>query len=132
MAALATATFGTAARRGFFLAAGAVVGSIGLFGVSQAVRPAFAALACAASGFGLILYLSTGQSTLQLAVPDHRRGRVLALWAMTLSASAPLGHLLAGQAVMLVGVGPVLLMMAAGAGLVAVGITILVVVREFR
>ena len=48
------------------------------------------------AGFGLVLYLSTGQSTLQLAVPDDRRGRVLALWAMTLSASAPIGHLLAG------------------------------------
>ena len=47
--------------------------------VRRSMRPAFAALACAASGFGLILYLSTGQSTLQLAVPDDRRGRVLAL-----------------------------------------------------
>ena len=32
-------------------------------------------------------------------MPDDKRGRVLALWAMTLSASAPIGHLLAGQAV---------------------------------
>jgi hypothetical protein len=132
VAALATATFGTTARRGFFLAAGAVAGSIGLLGVSQTMRPGLAALACAASGFGLILYLSTAQSTLQMAVPDSRRGRVLALWAMTLSASAPLGHLLAGQAVTLVGVGRVLLIMAAGAGLVAIGISVLVSLREFR
>ena len=51
---------------------------------------------------------------------------------MTLSASAPLGHLLAGQAVLLVGVGPVLLIMASGAGLVATGIIVLVSIREFR
>ena len=36
--------------------------------------------------FGLILFLSTGQSTLQLGVPDGIRGRVMALWAITLSA----------------------------------------------
>lgn len=132
VAALATATFGTSARRGQFLVIGAATGSLGLMGMWQAARPELAALACAASGFGLILYLSTGQSILQLAVPDDRRGRVLALWAMTLSASAPLGHLLAGHAVTLVGIGPVLFAMATGAGLVAVGIAILVLLREFR
>jgi len=131
-AALATATFGTTERRGKFLVVGAVTGTLGLLGVAQATRPELAALGCATSGFGLILYLSTGQSTLQLAVPDDRRGRVLALWAMTLSASAPLGHLLAGHAVTLVGIGPVLIAMATGAGLVAVGIAILVALREFR
>jgi Na+/melibiose symporter-like transporter len=131
VAALATATFGTPARRGKFLVFGPAVGMLGLLGVWQATRPEFAALACAAAGFGLILYLSTGQSTLQLAVPGDRRGRVMALWAMTLSASAPLGHLLAGHAVTLVGVGPVLLAMAAGAGLVVAALAVLVLLRDF-
>jgi Na+/melibiose symporter-like transporter len=132
VAALATATFGSTARRGQFLVIGAAIGTLGLMAMWQATRPELAALACAAAGFGLILYLSTGQSILQLAVPDDRRGRVLALWAMTLSASAPLGHLLAGHAVTLVGIGPVLFAMATGAGLVSVGIAMLVVLREFR
>jgi len=131
-AALITATFGTTTRRSAFLVAGAVVGTLGLFGVSQVSRADFAALACACAGFGLILFLSTGQSTLQLAVPDDRRGRVMALWAMTLSASAPLGHLLAGHAVSIVGVQPVLVTMAAGAGLVAAGLVVLVSLRAFR
>jgi predicted MFS family arabinose efflux permease len=129
VAALATATFGTAARRGKFLVAGAAVATVGLFGLSQTTRPEMAALACAAVGFGLILYLSNGQSTLQLAVPDDRRGRVMALWAMTLSASAPLGHLLAGQAVTVVGLEPVLMSMAAGMGLVAVALAMLCTAR---
>jgi predicted MFS family arabinose efflux permease len=112
--ALTTATFGKPSRRGQFLVLGAGVATIGLFAASAASRPEFAAMACAAVGFGLILFLSTGQSTLQLAVPDEKRGRVMALWAMTISASAPLGHLLAGQAVTMVGVQPVLMGMAVG------------------
>lgn len=125
VAALTTATFGSTARRGKFLVTGAAVAAAGLFAMSQAARPELAAAACAAVGFGLILYLSTGQSTLQLAVPDDRRGRVMALWAMTLSASAPLGHLLAGHAVTVVGLRPVLLAMALGAGVVAAALTAL-------
>ena len=77
----------------------------------------------------MILYLSTGQSTLQLAVPDDRRGRVMALWAMTLSASAPLGHLLAGYAVTKVGPRPVLLAMAVGTGLAAAALAALLASR---
>ncbi|MBA4189602.1 MAG: hypothetical protein C0467_16575 [Planctomycetaceae bacterium] len=115
-AALTTATFGTTARRWKFLVIGAASTAIGLFWVSQADTVILAAMGCGIAGFGLILYLSTGQSTLQLAVPDARRGRVMALWAMTLSASAPLGHLLAGQAVTAFGVEPVLLAMASGVG----------------
>jgi MFS family permease len=129
VAALATATFGTAARRGKFLVTGAATVAAGLLGAALATRAEFAAAACAAVGAGMILYLSTGQSTLQLAVPDEKRGRVMALWAMTLSASAPLGHLLAGQAVAVVGVGPVLFAMAVGAALAAAGLALVLAIR---
>ncbi|MCI0700553.1 MAG: MFS transporter, partial [Planctomycetia bacterium] len=115
-AALTTATFGSVARRWAFLLAGVAVCGAGLAGLALAVRLWAASCCCSAVGFGLILYLSTGQSTLQLAVPDEKRGRVMALWAMTLSASAPLGHLLAGQGVTEFGVGRVLLGMAVGVG----------------
>lgn len=128
-AALATATFGKTELRWRFLVIGAVTTAGGLFIVSQADALWRAAAGCATAGFGLILYLSTGQSTLQLAVPDDKRGRVMALWAMTLSASAPLGHLIAGQAVTAFGVGPVLLAMAGG---VAVCALVLVVILRTR
>jgi MFS family permease len=120
IAALTTATFGTAGRRANFLVLGAIVAAIGLLVVSQAVHPVVASLGCTAVGFGLILYLSIGQSTLQLAVPDEKRGRVMALWAMTLSASAPVGHILAGEAITRVGVDRVLLGMSMGVTVVAV------------
>lgn len=131
-ASLAVATFATAARRGTFLVSGPAIAAAGILGVALASRPEPAALACAASGFGLVLYLSTGQSTLQLAVPADRRGRVLALWAMTLSASAPIGHLLAGQAATLVGVQPVLIAMATGAAMATTALALLVTRADLR
>src|SRR5581483_11720456 len=101
VAALATAPFGTVGRRGLFLVAGSALGAAGL--------------AAGCLGFGLILFLATGQSAVQLSVTDETRGRVMALWAMTLSASAPTGHLLAGSAATAFPVRGVLAGMAAGA-----------------
>lgn len=132
VAALATATFGTAARRGRFLVIGAAACALGLLIVSQATRSGPAVGACATVGFGMILLLSTGQSALQLAVPDDRRGRVMALWAMMLSASAPLGHLVAGQAVASLGVSRVILGMSVGAGVAALAMAALVQLRGFN
>jgi MFS family permease len=113
-AALTTATFGSAARRGGFLLLGLAAAAAGMLNLAYAPGAWAAVPACLAVGFGLILYLSTGQAALQLAVPDETRGRVMAWWAMTLSASAPLGHLVFTELVTAVGVGPVLRTMAAG------------------
>ncbi|MBA2225476.1 MAG: MFS transporter [Thermogemmata sp.] len=118
--ALTTATFGTAARRRFFLRGGALATTLGLALLTQISSFPGAVLACAAVGFGLILYLSTGQATLQLAAPSEFRGRLMALWAMTLSASAPLGHLLAGQAAAIWGVTTVLSGLSCGCALVTI------------
>jgi len=131
-AALATATFGSVARRGAFLLVGVGVCAAGLAGLGLAERAWAACVCCAAVGFGLILYLSTGQSALQLAVPDEKRGRVMAWWAMTLSASTPLGHLIAGQAVTEFGVGPVLLGMGAGVGAMTVALAGVLAVRGVK
>jgi MFS family permease len=122
LAAVATATFGTEARRGRFLLAGAAGGLAGLVGLANVHTFPAALACCVAMGFGLILYLSTGQSTLQLAVPDATRGRVMALWAMTLSASAPVGHLLAGVAAQQFPVPAVLAVMAGGVAVTAGGL----------
>jgi MFS family permease len=120
--AVTTATFGTEARRGLFLLAGAMCGLAGLIGLALLHAFPFALAGCVALGFGLILYLSTGQSILQLAVPDATRGRVMALWAMTLSASAPVGHLLAGFAAKQFTVPLVLSVMAGGVAVTTLGL----------
>ena len=129
-AALVTATFGSVARRGAFLVAGAAVCAVGMAGLGLAARPWAANGCCTAVGFGLILFLSTAQSTLQLAVADEVRGRVMAVWAMVLSASTPLGHLAVGELVNEYAVGPVLLGMAAGIGAVALLLVVRKVVGE--
>lgn len=132
VAALTTATFGTVGRRGLFLALGSgmVVAGLGFLAVAPALQAAVAAAGCL--GFGLILFLSTGQSTMQLAVADHGRGRVMALWAMTLSASAPVGHLAAGSAATVWPVRDVLAAMACAAAVVATGVMTLVAYRGYR
>ena len=130
VAAFTTATFGSIARRAGFLVLGASATSLGLLGLAVATGLPAALSGAAAVGFGLILFLSTGQSTLQLGVPDGIRGRVMALWAITLSASAPIGHLLAGQAAEAVGLKVVLEVMAAGSALVAIGLMLLVFRRR--
>ena len=129
VAALATATVGHVARRAAFLVLGVSATALGIFGLAATTDPPMA-MACAAGlGFGLILFLSTGQSTLQLAVPDEVRGRVMAIWAMTLSASAPIGHLLAGQAAQSFGVETVLSVMSGVTALLALGLLAIVVRR---
>jgi MFS family permease len=123
-ASLITATFGTTARRGAFLLFGVMVAGAGLLALGFAKSLWTSGPCCAAIGFGLILYLATGQSALQLAVPDRNRGRVMAWWAMTLSASAPLGHLVASEMVKEFGIEPVLFGMAAGTGAAAVALAV--------
>ena len=118
--ALTTATYGSIARRGLLLTVGAGLSALGILGLAFAHTIAPAAGCAAALGFGLIVFLSTGQSILQLSVDGVRRGRVLALWAMTLSASAPLGHLIAGFAARSYPIPDVLLVLAAGAGVTTV------------
>jgi hypothetical protein len=122
LAAVATATFGTTARRGPFLVTGAACILLGLAGLAGVQTVPAAVVSCLALGFGLILYFSTGQSALQLGVPDATRGRVMALWAMTLSASAPIGHLAAGFAAQRFQVSQVLVVMAAGVAVATLGV----------
>lgn len=125
--ALATATFGSIRRRGRFLLLGAITGWIGLwilFAVNS-ITPAL--FACTLLGFGMVLYLSTGQSTLQTSVPDLLRGRVMAIWAMMLSASSLPGHLTAGLVARSYPVSDVLFGMFVGVTLTILGLIVLVV-----
>jgi MFS family permease len=47
-------------------------------------------------GFGSILMAATGNTTIQLAVPDHLRGRVMSVYTTVFSASVPVGGLAMG------------------------------------
>jgi predicted MFS family arabinose efflux permease len=47
-------------------------------------------------GFGSILMAATGNTTIQLAVPDQLRGRVMSVYTTVFSASVPIGGLAMG------------------------------------
>jgi MFS family permease len=47
-------------------------------------------------GLAAILFLTTGNATVQLASDPHYRGRVMALWSTALVGSAPIGAPIVG------------------------------------
>jgi MFS family permease len=124
LAALTNASFGRSGnRQSWFLVIGSIGTTLGVFGL--ALAPPFPlALACSSLfGFGMILYLSTGQTVLQMRVPAPLRGRVLALWPMALSGTAMFGHLFLGDLARRIPVTTLLTFMGTGllvcAGLIA-------------
>jgi MFS family permease len=60
----------------------------------------------ALTGFGLVTQLSTGNSLLQLNVPDALRGRLMSLFGVIVMGFAPVGSILYGVAAHYVGAGP--------------------------
>jgi MFS family permease len=70
-------------------------------------RNYYAALGCMAlAGFGLVTQLSTGNSLLQLNVPDELRGRLMSLFGLIVMGFAPVGSILYGVAAHYAGAGP--------------------------
>ena len=58
------------------------------------------------AGFGLVTQLSTGNSLLQLNVPDGLRARLMSLFGLIVMGFAPVGSILDGVAAHYVGAGP--------------------------
>ena len=58
------------------------------------------------SGFGMVTQLSTGNSLLQLNVPDELRGRLMSLFGLIVMGFAPLGSMVYGVAAHYAGPGP--------------------------
>ena len=103
-----TASFGAGALAGALLSASlgraswpillAAAGGLGAGELLLAPQHSIlaAALILGAMGACFSLYTSNSNSTLQLAVPDHLRGRLLAMYSYMFFGTAPLGGLLAG------------------------------------
>jgi MFS family permease len=92
--ALLTASIGRASWKG-------LIAGVGGFSVSLLVlAPIQTVVACAillfVVGICFTLWTSNSQSLLQLAAPDHLRGRVVSLWLFAFAGLAPLGGLFAG------------------------------------
>ncbi|HZK13227.1 MAG TPA: MFS transporter, partial [Desulfobaccales bacterium] len=79
---------------------------LGLMGLGLC-RNYYAALGCMAlAGFGMVTQLSTGNSLLQLNVPDELRGRLMSLFGVIVMGFAPVGSILYGVSAHYVGAGP--------------------------
>ncbi len=91
--------------------------ALATFGTTHLVPVAFvSAIVCGACYFVTVTALST---TLQMRVDDEVRGRVMGLWMMAWAGLVPLGGLIAGPIIDMVGISPVLLFGAAVAAALA-------------
>jgi predicted MFS family arabinose efflux permease len=117
--ALVTATAAAPSYRRLFT--GAFVFSIPMLGLAVVPDAAAAGVLLFVCGLGWSIWQSRAMAQVQLAAPDHLRGRILALYAYTLLATTPFGALLGGWLTTAGGTG-----LAFGlCGIAGVGITML-------
>ena len=82
-------------RRGSILAGAALLGG-GLLLLSQCTTLRGALPTLIIVGYGLVLFLASLNTTVQLLVPDDVRGRVMGIWTLVFGASQPAGSYLCG------------------------------------
>lgn len=75
---------------------------LGLMGaglLAMAASPTAVAMGAASilAGFGGVMFVSTGNTLVQLSVADSVRGRVMGIWALGFGGSLPLGALVFGK-----------------------------------
>jgi MFS family permease len=68
----------------------------GLLALSLSRNYYLALGAMALTGVGMVAQLSTGNSLLQLNVPDHMRGRIMSVYSLIIIGSVPFGSMLYG------------------------------------
>jgi MFS family permease len=83
--------------------------SLGLigFGLSRWLPLSLASLMLA--GVGGVLLMASSNTLVQTMVPDDKRGRVMSIFTMAFSGTAPLGNLLAGSVAARIGATPTLI-----------------------
>jgi len=114
VAALLVANLSTASARAVALCVGVVCAAGGLAGLAWTTSFALGLLLAGLCGLGLILFLASGQTAVQLGADESNRGRLLGLWLTVLAIAHPLGHLGAGGLADRWGVERVLLLQAWG------------------
>ncbi len=82
---------------GLCLAAAALLPTFFSSQSSGATRLAAASTCLLGAGFGAVLFYSSSMTLIQLAAPDHLRGRIMGIWMIVYSGSVPFGALWTGQ-----------------------------------
>ena len=115
LGAIAVAAVATARRRDLLVVGGMVVAGLALVLAGLApgwldpkLRLPVAVALMFINGAGTIAVFATAQTLIQAAVPDAIRGRVVGLWMIVFSASAPIGSLCSGTLAEALGVVPIM------------------------
>jgi MFS family permease len=96
LGSLTVATFGRKIPRGRMLLAAEILFSLSLIGFAATRTFTAAVFSLVLVGFGMIVYLTSSNTTLQIITPDELRGRVTSIWTLVSFGFTPLGSLLAG------------------------------------
>jgi len=126
--ALTTAAFGSSfsPRRLAFGGVWLFSAMLLLFSINRNLYVAMIALA--AGGFGMMLFFSTSNTTVQTIIPDEMRGRVMGIWSLIFGGMIPFGSLEAGVVAHYLGTSATL---AIGACICALAATVtLIIVRR--
>ncbi|MEO7167625.1 MAG: MFS transporter, partial [Chthoniobacterales bacterium] len=127
--AFTTATFGTSISSRKLAFGGVWLFSTMLLIFSFNRNLVVAMLCLAGSGFGMMLFFSTSNTTVQTIVPDEMRGRVMGIWALIFGGMIPFGSLEAGVLAHYVGTSATLAIGAVICALAAL-VTLLIVRRR--
>ncbi len=122
LGAVLVAIYGTMERTKYFMRGGVFMVTVSLLGLAIAGSVPAAILWVSLCGCGLILFLATCQSVLQLSSGEHNRGQIMGIYAVIISGAVPLGNQIVGHVADYAGVTKVLL----GQGLVC-GVAAMVV-----
>ena len=90
------ATEKNASYRGFRMGASMLFVAIGLLIMGFVDQLALALFGALLVGLGMVGFMATAQTVIQMGAPPELRGRILGTWTATLSGALPLGNFVAG------------------------------------
>jgi MFS family permease len=97
LGAVIVAVYGTMERRQLFMRGGVFLVTVSLLGLAIAGNVPAAIFWAGLCGCGLILFLATCQSILQLSSGEHNRGQIMGIYAVIISGAVPLGNQIVGH-----------------------------------
>lgn len=108
LGAVIVAIYGSMERKGRLMGGGVFLVTVALLGLAVAGSVPEAIAWSSLCGCGLILFLATCQSVLQLSSGEHNRGQIMGIYAVIISGAVPLGNQIVGHAADYLGVTRVL------------------------
>ncbi len=96
MACILVAAEKSAKGREFRIGASMVCAALGLLIMGFFHQLVWALLGACLVGLGMVGFMATTQTVIQIGAPPSLRGRILGIWTATLSGALPLGNFVAG------------------------------------